>query len=66
MNFEEAIQTLKGHRFDLVLLCHTLSAKQMNEVGNAAHELQDGVCVLQVVSDFRALRVGRGGRGFPS
>jgi CheY-like chemotaxis protein len=51
-NFGDAIQTLTDQRFDLVVLCHTLSAKQMIEVERAAHELQNGVLVLKVVPDI--------------
>jgi hypothetical protein len=50
-DFRDAMETLANQRFDLVVLCHTLSAEEMIELGRAAHELQKGVRVLQVVSE---------------
>lgn len=52
-SYRNAIQILKGQKFDLVVLCHTLSMEEMIEVAQAAHELQKGAPVLQVVSDMR-------------
>ena len=52
-DFTNAVETLRNQRFDLVVLCHTLSLEEMIELGRAAHELQNGVHVLQVVSDIR-------------
>lgn len=51
--FTQAMQTLRDQRFDLVVLCHTLSTEEMIEVRQASHALQNGVPVLQVVSDIR-------------
>jgi DNA-binding response OmpR family regulator len=47
----DAVAALKNQRFDLVVLCHTLSTEEMMDLGRAAHRLQNGVRVLQVVSD---------------
>ena len=52
-DFTNAMQTLRNQRFDLVVLCHTLTTEEMIEVGRAAHELQNGVSVLKLVSDTR-------------
>ncbi len=50
-NFRDAVKTLTDQRFDLVILCHTLSSEEMIEVGRTAHRLQSGVRVLRLVSD---------------
>ena len=52
-DFNNAMQALRDQRFDLVVLCHTLSTEEMIEVGRAAHELQKGARVLRVMSDTR-------------
>jgi hypothetical protein len=55
-NFASALETLANQRFDLVVLCHTLSTEEMIALERAAQELQKGVRVLQVVSDIRPYR----------
>jgi hypothetical protein len=55
-NSTEAAKILKAKRVDLVVLCHTLTAKEMVEIASLAHQQQAGIRVLQLIS---ARREGR-------
>jgi hypothetical protein len=45
----DASEILKAQRFDLVVLCHTLSSDDMNELILLAHQQASEVQVLEVL-----------------
>jgi CheY-like chemotaxis protein len=45
----EALKFLKAQRFDLVVLCHTLSSEDMNEVALLAHQQASDIQVLEIL-----------------
>jgi CheY-like chemotaxis protein len=49
-NGAEALNLLRTRRFDLVILCHTLSSTDLFAVAQLAHEQVEFTTVLQVVA----------------
>jgi CheY-like chemotaxis protein len=45
----EAIQILKAQRFDLVVLCHTVTSVDMNELASLAHHKANDMRVLEIL-----------------
>jgi CheY-like chemotaxis protein len=45
----EALKLLKAERFDLVVLCHTVSSKEMNELVGLAHRQASDIQVLEIL-----------------
>jgi DNA-binding response OmpR family regulator len=45
----EAIEILKAARFDLVVLCHTLSTEDMKKLVSFAHQQASDIQVLEVL-----------------
>lgn len=50
----EAIKILKAQRFDLVVLCHTLSAEEMTELVGLAHLQASDSQVLEILKATEA------------
>lgn len=46
----EAIQILKAQRFDLLVLCHTVTSVDMNELASFAHHRANDVRVLEILN----------------
>jgi DNA-binding response OmpR family regulator len=46
----EAIEILKAGRFDLVVLCHTLSTADMKKLVSLAHQQASDIQVLEILS----------------
>ncbi|WP_213806854.1 hypothetical protein [Granulicella sp. dw_53] len=47
---EAGVRLLQTTRFDLVILCHSLSLEESIEIAEAAHRRPEGVHVLQVIT----------------
>lgn len=45
----EAIQILKAQQFDLVVLCHTVTSVDMNELASLAHHQANDIQVLEIL-----------------
>jgi len=45
----EAIEILKAGRFDLIVLCHTLSTEDMNKLVLLAHQQASDIPVLEIL-----------------
>lgn len=56
----EALKVLDGERFDLVVLCHSLTEKEVAEVTETVHRQWAGTRVLLVVSSIAQERSYKG------
>lgn len=59
-NPAEAMKQLEGESIDLIVLCHSLTEKQISDLTELTHQKLPSARILRVVSDLREERPANG------